>query len=254
MAPPPPAPWMQPPPAAPVNRAAETKGLEGIRRAALILAIGAILGFAAPLTLYYSSGYNIFNPPTSSTDAVALLNSAQVYFALGVVGVLISAVAYFFAFLGFRSLREVDYRFSTPSSLSIVAMVGFILVAGGLAAYIPALSLLSNCVGANPGNVQIACTSEINQAAADLLTGVALLGLGALIALIGWIGALIGFWRVGTRYNDTLPKIGAILLIFPYVAIVGAILLFVGASKAKKMVESQPTTGAPSIVAPPPMG
>jgi hypothetical protein len=67
--------------------------------------------------------------------------------------------------------------------------------------------------------------------------GVALLGLGGLLAFVGYIGVLLGIWRLGTRYADAMFKVGAILLIIPYINLIGAILILIGARTARRKVE-----------------
>jgi len=49
--------------------------------------------------------------------------------------------------------------------------------------------------------------------------------------LIG--GQILGLWRVGTRYNETTIKVGAIFTIVPLLNIVGPILVLIGALEAK---------------------
>jgi len=62
----------------------------------------------------------------------------------------------------------------------------------------------------------------------------ALLGLGGILTLVGLIGGqILGLWRVGTRYNETTIKVGAIFTIIPLLNIVGPILVLIGALEAK---------------------
>jgi len=56
-------------------------------------------------------------------------------------------------------------------------------------------------------------------------------GILALIGIIG--GQILGLWRVGTRYDQTLIKLGAIFTIIPLLNIVAPILVLIGAYEAK---------------------
>jgi hypothetical protein len=51
---------------------------------------------------------------------------------------------------------------------------------------------------------------------------------------------MLGLWRVGTRYNETLLKVAAIFVILPLLNIVAPILVIVGAHGAKtRLVQLQ---------------
>ena len=68
----------------------------------------------------------------------------------------------------------------------------------------------------------------------------ALLVIGGILAIVGLIGGeILGLWRVGTRYDSTIIKVGAIFVIVPLLNYVGPILLLIGSLEAKKKVGSQ---------------
>ena len=82
-------------------------------------------------------------------------------------------------------------------------------------------------------------------AAASCITGtlaglILIVGIAAILALVGYIGLLIGLWRLGTRYDSGLFKAGAILAIFPLLNLVGAILILVAAHTARERLNSTP--------------
>ncbi|MGC1839101.1 MAG: DUF973 family protein, partial [Candidatus Acidiferrales bacterium] len=115
----------------------------------------------------------------------------------------------------------VDSRFSTPAMLVLMALVSLvILVVAGLGVfyllYQEALCLTSQ----NPATL-----SCIEPGTFLALAGI--LVVTAIVAVVGYIGLLVGIWRLGTRYGEGLFKAAAILLIFPGLSLVGAILIIV---------------------------
>jgi ABC-type dipeptide/oligopeptide/nickel transport system permease subunit len=72
---------------------------------------------------------------------------------------------------------------------------------------------------------------------------VALVAIGGVLSLIGAIGGvLLGLWRVGGRYDQTILKVAAIFVIVPLLSIVSPILVIIGVSSAKgKLGRAQPT-------------
>ena len=76
-----------------------------------------------------------------------------------------------------------------------------------------------------------------------LFGGLAITFIGGIIALVGVIGGpILGLWRVGSRYDDTLIKVAAILLIIPLVDLISPILLLVGAHNVKNRIFLSRTT------------
>jgi hypothetical protein len=56
---------------------------------------------------------------------------------------------------------------------------------------------------------------------------------------VGWIGLLLGLWRIGSRYDSGVTKIGAILSIIPVVNIVSPILILVGVMGVERKLRAQ---------------
>jgi len=133
--------------------------------------------------------------------------------------------------LGYRSLSKADPRFSLPSTLMLVLMAGVFVVAAGV---IPLFNSIPNMLASAPASPDITPSSDFVAAAGSLVIDLLLLGLGGLLALVGFIGGLVlGLWRVGSRYGETIVKVGAILLIVPLLNIVAPILIIVGAYQAR---------------------
>jgi hypothetical protein len=149
--------------------------------------------------------------------------------------------------MGFRGLAKVDKaRFHISTPFMLVLIFGVLIVAGG------AVSLLGNipnvianainsssCTGGGYYGYSITCTPSaafFNQFS-SLFAYVGVILLGGILSLIGYIGGLIlGLWRVGSRYNQTTLKLGAIFQIIPLLQIVAPILIILGANEAKNTV------------------
>ena len=68
----------------------------------------------------------------------------------------------------------------------------------------------------------------------SLFVDFALLAVGVVVLLVGVIGGqILGLWRVGSRYNETVIKVGAIFTIIPLLNIVAPILVLIGAYQVK---------------------
>jgi Protein of unknown function (DUF973) len=50
---------------------------------------------------------------------------------------------------------------------------------------------------------------------------------GGVLVFIGWVGAVLGLWRLGARYHRDAIKIAAFIYIIPYVNIAAGIMLVV---------------------------
>jgi len=145
---------------------------------------------------------------------------------------------------GFVELSAHDHRFTSPASLALVAVIGVVLASLGVGLLFDALYRAVACAGVgNP--IPTGCLPG-----GEELAGFGLTGVGAIMAIVGYIGVLIGIWRLGTRYDETVFKVGAILLIFPLLNIVGAILLLVGIDSARKKVTAAGATYFPPGAAP----
>lgn len=233
-------------PAAADTRAADITGLSRIWTAALISIAGSALGVAVPLALSRSGYFTIAIPASGGTvtfDQTSLI----VVLGTAMVGLVLSIVSFWFYRDGFVAIRAVDSRFSSTPTFALLVVVGLVIVAIALVLVLEGFVQLLSCAG----SATVFPTSCINVGA--LLGGVALLLLGLIILLIGYIGTLVGIWRLGTRYNETLFKVGAILIIIPFLSIVGQILVLLGASGARSKIRQTPAYGlAPSVPQPPP--
>jgi hypothetical protein len=144
----------------------------------------------------------------------------------------------------FKALVGVDsIPFGLPSRLTLVALITVPLVYAGLVLLLIGESILlpnfPNVAGSTPSSL----TSVLSSGGiVYLIVGSLLTFGGGLAALVGFIGVLLGLWRVGTRYNSAAIRAGAILMVAPLVQIAAPIVILVGARDASKKLES---TGKP---------
>ena len=178
-----------------------------------------------------------FGPSGNATSMQALAAIAPVFQGLTLllpISVSIELIALAVLTLGFRDLGKVDRsRFSTPSTLMLVMVAGtFVAAAGGLlvfSAITGYFTMASNQQILQPGGAMASVGS--------IFLGVVVVLIGGILSLVGLVGGLmLGLWRAGSRYNETLLKLGAIFVIIPFLNFVAPILVIVGAHGAKGRV------------------
>jgi hypothetical protein len=225
-------------PSAPVSRGAPLSGeplglpdrtaLSRVEFAAILSLVGVIFGLAVSAVTNLGG---LVSATTGSSGVVVRLPPVALLVGVVVTSVAVELAGLFFYRTAFRTLAPVDRRFSTPSGLALVAIVGLVLAVLGVGLFLAALYEAVHCVGAgNP--ITQACLFT-----GTFYGGTALLAIGAIVAVVGYIGVLVGIWRLGSRYERSLFKVGAILLLIPYLNLVGAILIWAGARGARREVE-----------------
>jgi hypothetical protein len=138
---------------------------------------------------------------------------------------------------GFRGLsRGGAGEFSLPSKLTLVAVVG-------LAVLIPGMLVFYSTIGAVMASLGQQGAARASGALGSLAAGGVLLLIGAVLVLIGYIGGMIlGLWRVGGSYGQTVLKVAAILTIIPFLGLIAPILVLIGVNSAK--VKARPAQPA----------
>ena len=115
----------------------------------------------------------------------------------------------------------------TPATLALLAIIGAVLVFAGLLWILGQAHQWFQCAaGVTP--IPTSCVSV-----GPLVGAAGLVVVGAIVYVVGLIGIWLGLWRLGTRYNTSLFKIGMVLIIFPFLDIVGFILIIVAARDAR---------------------
>lgn len=228
-APQPPAAVM--PPAQPSTSPTEKSALGRVQWFAILQVVGLAAGWVAGIYLYSQVFANIANlnlqpNPTPAQVASALGPLFQSIVYIVPISALIGLFGMVLLTSGFRGLSKVDSRFSVPSIFMIILVVGFVLVIAGVVPFVSNIPALIAQVPTTPGNQPSAALTAL---ITSLLGYLALIFLGGILALIGLIGGMIlGLWRVGSKYDETVVKLGAIFVIIPLLNIVAPILILAG--------------------------
>ena len=215
---------------APSTGPVERKALWSVQWAAVLALVGAVLSAVSLVGTDGSSvlGVSAGNLTLGSTGLPILLAISLAGLALIMAELLLYRSA-------FRRLAPVDSRFSTPAVFVLVFLVAVVLVTLLLVALFVELLPALSCLGAGDTN-----TSACLNVGALLALGIGVIVVG-IVALIGYIGLLVGIWRLGTRYDDPMFKVGAVLLILPLVGIAGAVLILVAARAALRGLGTRPS-------------
>jgi Protein of unknown function (DUF973)/zinc-ribbon domain len=174
-------------------------------------------------------------PNPTSAQVAALINSAFQFLAISLlVGEALAVATYFMLWSGFRKLSRVSYDFSTPSKLTFLLLIAGPIILIALFALVEYLLGVVEPLLAQAGSAPVSPPPSL---VSDLLSLFAIIIVLAIVALVGLIGGVIlGLWRTGSRYSKDMIKAAAILVIFPYVDIVGYILVLIGTHQIGKEI------------------
>ncbi|MGA8303092.1 MAG: DUF973 family protein [Thermoplasmata archaeon] len=210
---------------------ADLNTLSSVATAALLSLIGNVIGLVA---LFGTPGVQALTVSTSTSGTKISLDSSSllIFGAVLAVSVVLTFLELIYFRIAFKKLQPYDERFSTPAKLVLILLMALPIV---LLAAVALLYLVSQAiVCAGPGNfIPPACLNG-----GDLLGVLGILAVGGILALAGYIGLLLGIWRLGSRYESTALKVGAVLLIFPLLNLVAAILILVSARSTRAQIAS----------------
>jgi hypothetical protein len=197
----------------------EKIALSNIQWFALLSIANSLIGFAS-YALFLPGEMSLIGTQSTSNITTVFQSVVQNVIILGTVAAVLIAISYFFLLLGFRSLRSTANEFTTPSRLTIVALVStsalLLALLALIASFVP---ILQSAVNGTP-------LSSISLANFGLFALVFFIfGIAGLVGFIG--GVMLGIWRTGSRFDNSLLKAGAIFLIIPFLSIVGPILILV---------------------------
>ena len=190
--------------------------------------LGLIGGTLSLFELSGSSSFRLLTTPSASSGATYSLPA--LFLVAGLVGasLVLSLLGLWLYRSAFLTLSVADRSFSGPATLVLVGILGILFVVVSGSALLAAILRAVYCSGvANPIS-----TSCVNYGEVALLA-VAVFG-AAIVAVIGYIGLLVGIWRLGTRFDDGLFKAGAVLMLFPLLNLVGSILVLLAARSARR--------------------
>ena len=202
------------------------QGVINLRYYTIVGFLSLIAGIALDFVFLRSFSYGYLVGPLGAAFGGVSFNTTNVGALLAyseialIVSAVLTLVGVFMLYKGFGILKSLGSEFSVGRTGAILEFIGMILVVLGviglLAIVLPAINLGSTSTPAS-----------ISPSEAGAILGIAFLVLiAAIILLVGVIMALIGLFRVGTHFNNSLVKVGAILTFF--LGIVGTILLFIG--------------------------
>jgi hypothetical protein len=228
---------------------AEIAGASRIKWGALLGILGLVLAIAGVFLVILDVGFAARGGISSTSNFQTILNT--IFFAIGaiLVGVMLAFLSFVLYTLGFVSLRTADGRFTVPLVLCVIGLVGLLLLIGFAGLYAVSVHSALGCASAHT-------TCQNNAASLPNASGALLYG-GGFLAFLGLIGAILGLWRFGSRYESTIAKVGAILYIIPVVAIIAPILVLIGAYQVqKRLSQAKASMSAPTMppmtVPPPP--
>ncbi len=223
------APGQVPSPSTGATAATDVAALSNVFWAALLMLLGGVVD----IVLLAVGNLSRLVTATSTAGQVTLsLPNPWLWVGILSLAAVFSLLSLFLLRGAFHGLSGIDPNFRTPALLSLLALVGVALLLVGAALVLHGLYVAVSCVGAgNPITRACLLTSSF-------WAGVALAGIGGVLALVGLIGVLLGLWRVGTRYNDTLIHVATILLIFPYVNVVASALLLASMQSQRRRIGS----------------
>ncbi len=194
---------------------------------------GWVVGFFIFWTAFSSSTFYNLPPNPSPSEVSAAMGPFFQYGALIVpLTLAVELAGMVLLTLAFRQMRKVDPgEFSLPSSMMLVLILGM-LVAGS--AVVPLFYNLPDIIAQAPYSSGSTPSAAFVSAIGSIIVYGLVAGVGGLMALIGVIGGvLLGVWRLGSRYNETLFKVGAILVIIPLLNILAPVLILLAASQVR---------------------
>jgi hypothetical protein len=221
-----------PPPASPAQRASERDALLYIMIGALMLLVGAAASLVVSL-----GGTLGLDVVTTSSSGVGV-SFTGLFLAIALASVLVELIVVFLTYTAFHRLAAFDPRFSMPAKLAFLLGIAVVIIAALLYPLLEQLNSTITCLN-NASNSTITPGASPATCISGALAGlIGLLIIAGILALIGYIGLLIGIWRLGHRYDDGLFKAGAILAIFPLLNLIGAILIAVAAHNARSKLDA----------------
>lgn len=216
--------WIGPrgPALTPARRAREQRALTYVLAGAILLVAAETLSSIVDL----GSSLGLWTLRASVPGAE--LEVTSTFFTLAIASCLVEMVAVVLVWTAFRTLASLDDLFSTPAKLSVLLMIALGLLALVLEPVLSQLSSAVACVGTPGGGGSISAC--IPAGLGDLL---ALCLVIAVLAVTGYVGLQMGFWRLGTHYDSGLFPAGAVLSFIPVVSVAGAVLIAIGARSAR---------------------
>ncbi len=226
----------------------ERSGLNKVMWFGIVQIIGMVVGW---VSLYFIFGLQfgaiagLNNLPRNATTAqvgAALGPFFQNFSLLIPIDILVGLVGAAVLTMGLRDLSKIDSpKFSVPWKLMVLLLVGSVLA--GASVYV-IFNSIPSIIAQAPKTAGTPSSAFFSAIGALAFAGL-IAAIGGLLAVIGLIGGqILGLWRVGSRYNETTIKLGAIFAIIPLLNIVAPFLVLIGAYQVKGRL-SEPMGAGP---------
>ncbi|MCI4334229.1 MAG: DUF973 family protein [Thermoplasmata archaeon] len=226
----------------PTPRSMDAPALASLERAGLVGVIAGVVGWGVLAYIEWSGATSASVSMTASGAPHLALSTGTVaaILVLAAIGGLLQMIGLWYYLGAFRALRQADDTFETPSKLVWLALLATPLLLLSLGALLGTLVNLANCINAVPVGASWTASCQ-SQAAATGGTALAVL-LTGILAFIGWLGLLIGVWRCGAHFSASRFRVATVLLLVPFLAVIGSVLLW---AEARGLRASRP---APTFV------
>jgi hypothetical protein len=240
-----PPPYYAPSNAPPAFGEADAKAMRRLTIFAIIILATFILSFSLSF-LFNPFRYLLIANPAAVGSATPTFITGPNFLTYVTISGVVALVIEIFTFLqlrgAFKTLSTVDRpRFKTPSTLALLLVIALPIFIVGVIIEVSGLVPFLNAVAQQQQAGQ-PITAPSLSGFGEFFAGVALAFIGGIITLIGFIGGLIlGIWRLGSRYDETLFKVAAILFIIPLLDIISPILILIGAIQVRKRIVAQPS-------------
>lgn len=216
----------------------ERGGLKWAKVGSILGILGLVMGLSTLLLLFTADNWLLSIASSASPpSATTIVTTVEILFGLLIGGLILQLLMIIMYTISFRSLRRVDPSFGAPFGLALCGSIGVLLMFAGFGGFFAAVLSLATCVG------NAASAGTANTCASIGISGVfallALVAIGGLLALVGWIGIVLGFWRMGRRYDSGLLKAGGILYIIPFAAAIAPFLTLFGTMGAEKRLNAR---------------
>ena len=219
----------------------ERSGLTKLLWFGIIQIVGMVVGWISVFSIFglqFSNFPGLSRLPRNATQAqvsAALGPFFQNFSLIIPVDIAVGLVAAVVLTMGLRDMSKVDGpKFSVPWKLMLLLMIGSALA--GVSGYL-IFNALPAIIAQAPTTSRTPSSAFFSAIGSLLLAGL-VAAIGGLLALIGLIGGeILGLWRVGAKYDETLLKLGAIFVIIPLLNITAPFLVLIGAYQVKGRLE-----------------
>lgn len=246
--PPPPPPYL----GQPVFGDADRKALGHLWIASIIFLASLVVGYS--IGFLSTRLFSLVSVTPSSVATTPNVHFSSAFYSYVEISSIVTAVVYITGLVlvrsSFKTLERVDRpRFHVPSILVLVLLAALPVLYAGEAVVISAIQPLVKYVATHPATNSTITPTTLPPEFGAMISGAGILALGGLIGLIGLIGGImLGLWRVGGRYDNSLIKVSAILIIIPVIDVIVPILLLIGVRQARnKVILTTTARPAPSV-------